>query len=530
MEKKSKQSSRTRTRQAPILATPESAGLSFTPSPELSRAVLTVTDLTDKIKDQLETGFPDIWVEGEVSNFKVSGNGHAFFSLKDEKSVIRSVIWANVFRMMRLQMKEGLKVMSHGRLSVYGPSGDYRLVIDRIEISGLGVLQQQFEELKRKLQAEGLFDSSRKKPLPLLPKRIGIVTSPTGAALQDIFNILFRRFPNMQAVIAPAQVQGTAAAGQIAEGIRMLNLLTPEVDVILVARGGGSLEDLWPFNEEIVARAVAESKIPIVSGVGHEVDTTICDYAADVRAPTPSGAAEIVVRKKSEFESELSGYRDSLLTEIEHKLKSLRQDWEEQVRRPSFRQPERLLDARRQKVNDLDESSRRSIRHRFEMSQAVNKQLYTVLQKHSPENKLRLWKEKLHQLAEKNYTLVHTRIRISQSEWENRNQQLFANSPARKIPQLSRQVQYVARQLTDRTLTQWNRYQQMFSAHLGKLKALSPLAVLERGYSIVSIDKDGRILRKASETRLGEILSIRLHQGNIKAQVTQIDPEEDSHG
>jgi exodeoxyribonuclease VII large subunit len=530
MEKKPKQSSRLRSKPAPLRESSQPAEFPVAPTSQVTRAVLTVADLTERIKYQLETGFTDIWVEGEISNFKVSGNGHAFFSLKDENAVIRAVIWANSFRTMRLQLKEGLKVLAHGRLSVYAPSGDYRLVIDRIEISGRGLLQQQFEELKQKLNAEGLFDKSRKKPLPMLPQRIGIVTSPTGAALRDIFNILYRRFPNMQTIIAPVQVQGSLAGGQIAEGIQLLNQLSPAVDVIIVARGGGSLEDLWPFNEEIVARAVAASRIPIISGVGHEVDTTICDYVADLRAPTPSGAAEIVVRKKSEFEAEINGYRESLLTEIEHKLKILRQDWEELTRRPAIKQPERLLDARRQRVNDLDESSRKSIRHSLEMTQAEIRQMYTSLQKHSPENKLQLWKERVLKLAEKNLALTRNRIQAHKADLENRTLNLFANSPAKKITEFHRQNEYLVQQLTDRTQNQWNRQRQYFAAFLGRLNALSPLAVLERGYSIISLEKNGKILRRASEAAPGDTLSIRLHQGSIKANVTKIDPEEDSHG
>ncbi|OLD75128.1 MAG: hypothetical protein AUG87_14100 [Candidatus Rokubacteria bacterium 13_1_20CM_4_70_14] len=262
-----------------------------------SRAVLTVSQVTDELRAVLEERFPAVWVEGEISNFRAYGSGHAYFTLKDADAQLRCVIFRTRAQRIRFQPADGLHVVAFGSVEVYAQRGEYQLVVELLEPKGLGALQLAFEQLKARLQAEGLFDVARKRELPRFPKKIGIVTSPSGAALRDMLRVIGRRFGELYIVIAPCRVQGEGAAEEVAQGLRDLDALG-DVDVVIVGRGGGSLEDLWAFNEEAVARAIAASKAPVISAVGHEVDFTIADFVADLRAPTPSAAAELVVREK----------------------------------------------------------------------------------------------------------------------------------------------------------------------------------------------------------------------------------------
>jgi exodeoxyribonuclease VII large subunit len=275
------------------------------------RAVLTVSELTRRLQEVLEDRFPAVWVEGEISNFRLYGSGHAYFTLKDADSQIRAVLFRNRGRRIKFEPADGLHVMAFGSIEVYAQRGEYQMVIELLEPKGLGALQLAFEQLKTRLSAEGLFDQARKRELPRFPRKIGIVTSTSGAAIRDILRVIGRRFGELHIVIAPCRVQGDGAADEIAQGIRDLNTLG-DVDVIIVGRGGGSLEDLWAFNEETVARAIVASKVPVVSAVGHEVDFTIADFVADLRAPTPSAAAELVVREKQAVVDSLGQLRARL--------------------------------------------------------------------------------------------------------------------------------------------------------------------------------------------------------------------------
>ena len=275
------------------------------------RAVLTVSELTRRLQEVLEDRFPAVWVEGEISNFRLYGSGHAYFTLKDADAQVRAVLFRNRGRRIKFEPADGLHVMAFGSIEVYPQRGEYQLVIELLEPKGLGALQLAFEQLKTRLQAEGLFEQARKRELPRFPRKIGIVTSPSGAAIRDMLRVIGRRFGELHIVIAPCRVQGEGAAEEIAQGLRDLNALGG-VDVIIVGRGGGSLEDLWAFNEEIVARAIAGSKVPVVSAIGHEVDFTIADFVADLRAPTPSAAAELVVREKQAVVDSLGQLRARL--------------------------------------------------------------------------------------------------------------------------------------------------------------------------------------------------------------------------
>ncbi|OGL07643.1 MAG: hypothetical protein A3I14_03595 [Candidatus Rokubacteria bacterium RIFCSPLOWO2_02_FULL_73_56] len=286
------------------------------------RAVLTVAALTEQLRALLEDRFPAVWVEGEISNFRLYGSGHAYFTLKDAEAQLRCVLFRNRGRRLRFEPADGLSVMAFGSVEVYAQRGEYQLVVELLEPRGLGALQLAFAQLKARLQAEGLFDAARKRELPRFPRKIGIVTSPSGAALRDMLRVIGRRFGELSIVIAGCRVQGEGAAAEIAQAIRDLNALG-DVDVLIVGRGGGSLEDLWAFNEEVVARAIAASTAPVISAVGHEVDVTIADFVADLRAPTPSAAAELVVREKQAVLDALADLRQRLDRAVTRPLRDL---------------------------------------------------------------------------------------------------------------------------------------------------------------------------------------------------------------
>src|SRR5262249_53611017 len=275
------------------------------------RRILSVTELTVRVRDALEQQIGEIWVEGELSNCRVWNTGHLYFTLKDESSQLKGFMFKSALRYLRFKPTDGTRVVARGRISVYEPKGEYQLVCEHLEPQGLGALQLAFEQLKKRLQADGLFDPERKRPLPALPRKIGIVTSLDGAAIRDIIKVLRRRYANAHLVVCPARVQGADAAPDVARALRQIGRVEG-VDVVIVGRGGGSIEDLWAFNEEMVARAIARVPVPVVSAVGHETDVTIADFVADVRAPTPSAAAELVVAGKDQFCSRIDTLRDRL--------------------------------------------------------------------------------------------------------------------------------------------------------------------------------------------------------------------------
>src|SRR5436190_20772780 len=300
-----------------------------------SRRVFTVTELTLGVRDLLEERFSEIWVEGELSNCKTWNAGHLFFTLKDDRTQIKGVIFRSALRYLKFKPADGLRVVARGRVSVYEPKGEYQSICEHLEPQGLGALQLAFEQLKKRLQQEGLFDHDRKRPLPALPRKIGVVTSLDGAAIRDIIKVLSRRYRNLHLVISPARVQGEDASLEIARSLRQIARV-PGVDVIIVARGGGSIEDLWAFNEEIVARAIARAPVPVISAVGHETDVTIADFVADVRAPTPSAAAELVVSAKDEFCGRIDRLEGRLRAAVRARVQGLSRRVHIITGRPSF--------------------------------------------------------------------------------------------------------------------------------------------------------------------------------------------------
>jgi exodeoxyribonuclease VII large subunit len=323
--------------------------------------VYTVSEVNEIVKTALEVAFPQVWVEGEVSGYKKAASGHVFFSLKDEKSVIKAVMWQSTARKVAFDLKDGLKVVCRGKISVYEPRGDYQLYVDQVEPKGKGALQLAFEQLKEKLRAEGLFDEKRKRKLPLRPKTIGVVTSPTGAAIRDILRILERRYAKLHVVIYPARVQGEGAAADIVEGIDALGA-RPGIDVLIVGRGGGSIEDLWAFNEEPVARAIARSPVPVISAVGHEVDFTIADFVADVRASTPSAAAEMVIETEEAFAEKIASGTRRLGELLRYAIQDRRGDVDELARNRIFENFRVKLANLARRVDDLETRGRNVLR------------------------------------------------------------------------------------------------------------------------------------------------------------------------
>ena len=319
--------------------------------------VLSVTELTRRIKDQLEEHFPSLWIEGEISNLRSPSSGHVYFTLKDANAQLAVVLFRGIAAKVGFKLKDGLQVIAFGDISVYEKSGQYQLVARQLLPKGLGALQLAFEELKQRLAKEGLFNPARKKPIPALPQCIGLVTSPTGAAIRDFLNIIGRRFPNVHIIINPVRVQGEGAAQEIADAIDQFNALHAShaltLDALVITRGGGSLEDLWAFNEEVVARALARSKIPTISAVGHEIDFTISDFTADLRAPTPSAAAELVVKAKDEFLQQLAQYQSRLQKDLRLRLASARQRFSDLASSYVFRRPTEIIRQYQQQVDDF---------------------------------------------------------------------------------------------------------------------------------------------------------------------------------
>lgn len=315
---------------------------------------LTVSQLTAWIKRTLDQNLSTFWIAGEVSNVIQASSGHVYLTIKDATNQISAVIWRSSWERCRFDIKEGMSVLGMGKVDVYGPRGTYQVVLQRLEPQGLGPLQIAFRKLHAKLAAEGMFLKERKRPLPNIPNRIGFVTSPQGAAIHDFLEVLRRRWPQVNVLVIPAKVQGTGAAEEIAQGIANANRIVPPLDVLVVGRGGGSIEDLWAFNEEVVVRAVVASKIPIVSAVGHEIDVTLCDLAADVRALTPSEAAERIAPNREEILESLASTKLRIATVVTSKIRELDSKLNGLSRRPVIEQPERMLDVLTQKLDEVD--------------------------------------------------------------------------------------------------------------------------------------------------------------------------------
>jgi len=346
--------------------------------------VISVSDLTSMIKEVLEAAFPAVWIRGEVSNLSRPSSGHCYLTLKDENAQIRAVIWRSTAQRMRFDLEDGMQVICRGNVDVYGPRGSYQLVIQQLEPAGMGALELALRKLREKLAAEGLFDPARKRPLPRFPRRIGFVTSPTGAAIRDFLEVLCRRWDAARLLVIPARVQGSGAASEIADGIRRANRLRPRLDVLVVGRGGGSLEDLWAFNEEVVIRAIAASEIPVVSAVGHEIDVTLSDLVADLRALTPSEAAERVVPSRDEVIASLKNFQNRLALSLQNRLASARDRLQRAAAARCFRRPLDAIHDSQQRLDELETRGRRAMANLLQYKLSETKRLAGKLDSLSP--------------------------------------------------------------------------------------------------------------------------------------------------
>jgi len=434
------------------------------------RRALSVSELTARLKALVENSFFDVRVEGEISNFRQHTSGHWYFTLKDRASAIRCACFRMQNRLIRFAPEDGLSVSARGRLSVYEARGEYQLVVEYLEPVGVGALQLAFEQLKSKLAAEGLFDAARKRPLPRLPRCIGIVTSSTGAAVRDIVRVVRRRNEAVSVLIAPARVQGEGAAYEIAQAIRVLSLRA-EVDVIIVGRGGGSMEDLWCFNDERVARAIVKSRVPVISAIGHETDFTIADFVADLRASTPSAAAELVVAAHDEISARIAGLQSDLSRALRYRVLELRS-------RVAELESSRAFDSVQMKIRNTSQR----------LDDAT----------HSMESLLKV------AIKSRRAGLGHLALRLSAAD--------LRRVLIEKRIALN---EFAGRLNTDVRMT-LDRGKESLSIAAGKLVSLSPLSVLARGYAI-AFDERGRVIKRAIDVQSGDRINIRVSEGDFAA-------------
>ncbi len=436
--------------------------------------MFTVSELTGLLRSSIEEQFSDILLEGEISNLRAPGSGHVYCTLKDKTSQIRAVLFRSSAVRLRFALQEGMHVIVRGRLTVYELRGEYQIVLDTVEPKGIGALQLAFEQLKERLAAEGLFDQDRKKPVPAFPRTVGIVTSLTGAAVRDILTVLRRRWPTLHILIAPVQVQGESAGRQIAEALSALNDWGA-VDVIIVGRGGGSLEDLWSFNEEIVVRAIAASKAPVVSAVGHEIDVTLADFVADLRAPTPSAAAEAVV---------------PVLADILERLRELTvRTGQVMLRHCAFER--QRLDAGIRGVADV----------RFRLQEAAQRTDDMV--------------DRLREMVQQILTAGRERIHVAQRDLSGLNPILVIKQGLATVPQFSKRLEGQM----GAVLAQ---HRHRIHATLAQLNTLSPLAILGRGYCILHTVPAGQILHRANDVKVGQEIVAQLARGQLSCMVTRV--------
>lgn len=442
-----------------------------------TREVVTVSELTTRIRGVLESTQGEVLVEGEIANSRLWKTGHLYFTLRDEHAQLKAVMFRSAVRYLRFTPEDGLRVIARGRVTVYEPKGEYQIVCEQLQPQGVGALQVAFDQLKRTLEADGLFEATRKRPLPLLPRQIGVVTSLHGAALQDILKVLARRHPTAHVVIRPVRVQGEGAAGQIARGIDQLSR-QEGVDVIIVGRGGGSLEDLWAFNEEPVARAIATATVPVISAVGHEIDMTISDLVADIRAATPSAAAEIVVAGRDELLGRVDQLSDRLRATLRDTVRRLLTSVLELDRRPGVAGwPARLAIRGR---------------HAAELTHALTQATRSTL------------------------VTRERRLRSAQLKLE-------AHEPGRRLEASRTRLVVAGERLGAAIVHRRQRLEGRLGDLTGRLEALSPLGVLARGYAVCWNANRTAIVRDASAVSVGDDVAITLRQGQLTCTVTGKD-------
>jgi len=438
-----------------------------------ARRVLTVSELTGQIRTLLEERYVEVWVEGELSNSRVWNTGHMYFTLKDGTAQIKGVMFRSAVRTLRFEPRDGLRVVARGRISVYDPKGEYQIICEHLEPEGLGALQLAFDQLKQRLSAEGLFDANRKRPLPALPRKIGVVTSLDGAAVRDIIHVLRRRYPNAHIVLRPTRVQGDGAALDIARALAAIGRV-PGVDAVIVGRGGGSIEDLWAFNEEVVARAIAECPVPTISAVGHETDVTIADFVADLRAPTPSAAAEIVVAKKDDVGARIDRLAHRVHTSLDARLRRHESRLRAVLARPGYAGVQGRLAMRGRHAAELTHQLRQGLRAHVATCERTYQSLRLGLETFDLRRRL---------------GQVRTRLVRADGKLAG------ANAYAR------------------------HRADQRLRGAAARLHALSPLAVLGRGYAVCWNADRTVVIRDSAAVATGDRLRVTLAQGELDCDV-----------
>jgi exodeoxyribonuclease VII large subunit len=441
------------------------------------RQVLTISQLNAQARVLLERGLGSVWLEGEISNLSRPASGHWYFSLKDEGAQVRCAMFRSKCMLVRFPVRDGSRVVARGRVSLYEARGEFQVVVEHLEEAGEGALRRRFEDLKRKLLAEGLFEAGRKRKLPVLPRRIGVVTSPTGAALRDVLHVLRRRFPAVPVRVYPTAVQGESAPREIVDALRLAGRRA-ECDVLIVARGGGSLEDLMAFNDEAVARAIAACPIPVISGVGHETDFTIADFVADERAPTPSGAAERAVPDSAEYLRALGALYRNLAGAMRRKLQVLRQVLGQHERGLGRAHPGARLRQHAQRLDELEQRLQRAMTRKLDRSRVRLANAHALLTRSGPSRRLATLRLRLDAVQGRLPSSMRRRLRDAHGRWER---------------------------------------------SLRTLHAVSPLATLERGYAIV-LDDAGHVVTDATVLRPGDRIETRLARGAVRAAVTEIVP------
>ena len=444
-----------------------------------TQEIISVSEINKRAKSILEENFPFVWIQGEVSNFFSAASGHWYFSLKDESSEIRCAMFTNKNHHITFEPKDGDHLVLNGTLSIFEGRGQYQIIVEHIELAGEGALLKAFEELKKKLQLEGLFDDSIKRQLPAYPKNIAVVTSPDGAVIQDIINVLDRRSPFLDLTVVPTLVQGEKAAPLICDALNKVGKLK-NIDVVILARGGGSIEDLWAFNNEEVARAIVNCPTPIISAIGHETDFTISDFVSDLRAPTPSIAAEIISQPYSELIETLEGYQNYISRSVISQI-----------------------DLQRTQITNLI----KRIRH--------------------PGDKLREISQKLDYIETTLIQNINQEISFKKNGLNLKDLSLQQNSPQNKVKEAKVYLQNASKDLLKALKLEIERKSAVLAEIVTTLQAVSPLSVLSRGYSIISTEPDGKILSSSNQVEIGQSISAILSKGSIKAEIKSKDENEE---
>ncbi len=444
-----------------------------------TQEIISVSEINKRAKSILEENFPFVWIQGEVSNFFSAASGHWYFSLKDESSEIRCAMFTNKNHHITFEPKDGDHLVLNGTLSIFEGRGQYQIIVEHIELAGEGALLKAFEELKKKLQLEGLFDDSIKRQLPAYPKNIAVVTSPDGAVIQDIINVLDRRSPFLDLTVVPTLVQGEKAAPLICDALNKVGKLK-NIDVVILARGGGSIEDLWAFNNEEVAHAIVNCPTPIISAIGHETDFTISDFVSDLRAPTPSIAAEIISQPYSELIETLEGYQNYISRSVISQI-----------------------DLQRTQITNLI----KRIRH--------------------PGDKLREISQKLDYIETTLIQNINQEISFKKNGLNLKDLSLQQNSPQNKVKEAKVYLQNASKDLLKALKLEIERKNTVLAEIVATLQAVSPLSVLSRGYSIISTEPDGKILSSSNQVEIGQSISAILSKGSIKAEIKSKNENEE---